>query len=101
MKLGRIFGIMFLVIGAFLTWLAYSMLNEAGVTLKIFMTGPGLISLGIGFIIFPGGNITAKESKEKTKEPKVMFNEAPKSHLIAWGIFIVIGIIAASVIFKY
>jgi hypothetical protein len=101
MKLGRVFGIALLFIGIPLSWLAYSMLNETGSCFRILMAGPVIIALGIGMIIFPGGNITAKESREKTKDPKVMIQEAPKSHLIAWVIFMVIGFIATQVIYKF
>jgi hypothetical protein len=84
-----------------MSWLAYSALNEVGVTLRIFMTGPVLVALSVAFMIFPGGNITVKESREKIKNPNVMFKEAPKGHRIAWGIFAVIGFIVSLSLYKY
>jgi hypothetical protein len=101
MQLGRIYGFLLVIFGTFITWLAYSMLDEAGLTLKVFMAGPTLFGLGIGFLIFPGGNITAKESKEKTKNPQVVVKEAPMLHKIVWVVCAVVGFIASQFIFKF
>jgi hypothetical protein len=99
MKLGRITGILLLVFGIVFTWVSAAMLKDAGMTFRLFTAGPVLIALAIALIIFPGGNITAKESKAKTKDPMIMIKEAPKSHLAAWGIFTVVGIIISIIIF--
>ena len=91
MKLGHVFGIFMIVVGGIFSYLASTMLNDAGMTLKIFVAGPGLITLGVAFLIFPGGNITPKESREKTKDPKTFYTEAPLLHKIMWGTFAIIG----------
>jgi hypothetical protein len=100
MKLGRVFGIAFIVLGVIFTWFAYTMLRDANFTMKFLTAGPALALLGLGFAIFPGGNITAKESKTKAKNPGVMFSEAPKAHIIAWVIFFAVGCVLSYLLFR-
>ena len=99
MQLGRVFGILSIWIGGIFTWLAIFTLQDSGSTLKLFTVGPGFIAIGIAMIIFPGGKITAKESRQKIKHPDVMFKEAPTSHLVSWVISGVAGFIATIMIF--
>lgn len=91
MKLGHALGIFLVMFGGFFSFLASSMLNDAGVTLKIFTAGPALLGMGVSFLFFPGGNITPKESREGTKDPQAFFTEAPTLHKIMWAVFGAIG----------
>lgn len=100
MQLGKFFGIVFIIIGAFFSGMAYSMIQSTGSTFKLFIAGPALLLLGISFLFFSGGNITLAESKSQQKDPGVMFSEAPMMHKIAWAVSGVIGLIIAFVVFK-
>jgi len=99
MKLGRLLGIILLPVGGFMAWIAYGMLNTGGVTLKLLTAGPALAILGFSLLFFPGGDITAKESREKTKDPKIFMKEAPLSHKIAWAVALLIGFYFGSYIY--
>jgi len=95
MQLGRFVGIIFLLLGGFLTAMLDQLLRQDGVIIKLLVAGPGLVFVGIAMLLFPGGNITIKESKTQQKEPGVFIEEAPKSHKIAWGVALAAGIILA------
>lgn len=99
MKLGRFMGLFLMIMGAVFSWFAFSMIKDAGFTIKMFLSGPALFTVGIAFLFFPGGNITAKESREKTKDPQIVFSEASNSHKIAWGIATVMGVILSYLVF--
>ncbi len=91
MQLGRFLGIFIVFIGLVFSWFAVTMLRDAGFTLRLLAAGPGLVIVGLAFIVFPGGNMTLKESRAKTKDPQVVFREAPGSHKVAWGVAVAIG----------
>jgi hypothetical protein len=83
-QIGRFFGFFLIMIGCYFTWLYTSMLDTAGFTLKLFSAGPALIGVGVAMLIFPGGDITAAESRSKEKDPRVFMTEAPMLHKIIW-----------------
>jgi hypothetical protein len=85
MLLGRFFGIFLMVLGGLFTYFYTSMVDSAGFTLKMFTAGPALIGVGIAMFIFPGGNITAAQSRAKEKEPNTFITEAPLLHKVMWG----------------
>ena len=94
MQVGRYLGIFLVVIGGFLGYMAYGMLNTAGATLRIFTAGPGLAGTGIAMMLFPGGNITASQSRKKEKDPRVVFSEAPPLHYVMWVVGFGVGMLA-------
>ncbi|RZL62473.1 MAG: hypothetical protein EOO93_08645 [Pedobacter sp.] len=95
MQLGRLFGFLFLVIGGFIAAMMHVSLRDDGQTIEFLIAGPALALIGIAMLIFPGGNITAEESKTKQKEPSVVFKEAPASHKIAWVVAGIAGVVLA------
>ena len=101
MQLGRFFGIVFILIGGFFSAMAYQMIQTEGSTFKLLIAGPSLLAIGIAFIIFPGGNITLNESKSQSKDPGVMFSDAPAMHKVAWGVAGVLGIAIAFYFIKF
>lgn len=98
MKLGRFYGIFVLIIGVVFSWFAFTMTRDAGFTIRLFVAGPLFVVLGLAFLVFPGGDITAKESREKTKDPGVVFSQAPQRDKIAWGVAATIGAIITLVL---
>jgi cytochrome c biogenesis protein CcdA len=91
MQLGRVSGLVFMGLGGVFTYLAYSMLNDAGVTMKIFIAGPALILLGATMMAFPGGDISVSESRNKIKPPNTWYTEAPGPHKVAWLAALLVG----------
>ena len=100
MQVGRYFGIFLVVIGGFFGYMAYGMMTSAGMTLRIFTAGPGLAGMGVAMMLFPGGNITASQSRKKEKDPRIVFSEAPPLHLITWVVGFAVGMIAMRLIHK-
>ncbi|WP_298118531.1 hypothetical protein [Flavobacterium sp.] len=100
MKLGRLFGFLALVAGGIFTYIGYGMMETTGSVVKFFLAAPVFTLIGLAMLFFPGGDITTTESKNKTKDPKVWINEAPKSHKAAWLIAGVIGFIISINIFN-
>lgn len=93
MKLGILFGILLIVLGAPLTGLFYEMVHDSGEAFRFLFAGPPLILIGLTMIFFPGGNITAMESRKKIKDPGIVFAEAPMAHKIIWVVAGIIGVI--------
>lgn len=100
MQLGRFFGIIFILIGGFLSAFAYKMLQDEGSTFKLFLAGPSLLLIGISFLFFSGGNITLAESKSHQKDPGVIFSEAPIMHKVIWIVSAIIGLIISFIFIK-
>ena len=96
MQLGRFFGIFCIIIGGIFSYLGFSMLDEAGMTLKVFTAGPGLIGLGVAMLFFPGGDITAAESRNKVKDPKTFISGAPVLHLVIWAVAFLGGMLISA-----
>ena len=94
MQLGRFIGIIFLLLGGFLTAFLDTMMRD-GSFIKFLIAGPPLALLGLAMLLFPGGNITLNDSKTEQKEPSVLMDEAPKSHKIAWVVALAAGLVLA------
>lgn len=100
MQLGRLFGILAIFCGGIFTYLGYGMMETTGSVFKFVLAAPVFVLIGIAMLVFPGGDITTTESKNKTKDPKVWVSDAPKSHKIAWAIAGIIGFIISITVFK-
>lgn len=100
MQLGRLFGILAIFCGGIFTYLGYGMMETTGSVFKFVLAAPVFVLIGIAMFVFPGGDITTTESKNKTKDPKVWVSDAPKKHKIAWAIAGVIGFIISITVFK-
>ncbi|MBM7421650.1 MULTISPECIES: hypothetical protein [Chryseobacterium] len=100
MQLGRLFGILAIFCGGIFTYLGYGMMETTGSVFKFVLAAPVFVLIGIAMLVFPGGDITTTESKNKTKDPKVWVSDAPKNHKIAWAIAGVIGFIISITVFK-
>lgn len=100
MQLGRVFGIVFILLGAVMGYAAYTQLQDTGSTIKLFVAGPALIGAGVGFLIFPGGNITTQESRSKEKDPKIVMSDAPISHKAAWVLLGAVGFVIGEYFFN-
>lgn len=100
MKLGRLFGILAIFCGSIFTYIGYGMMESTGSVFKFLIAAPVFVVIGIAMLFFPGGDITTAESKNKTKDPKIWMNEAPKSHKIAWLIAGVVGFIISMNLFN-
>ncbi|MDY0931045.1 hypothetical protein [Chryseobacterium sp. CFBP8996] len=100
MQLGRLFGILAIFCGGIFTYLGYGMMETTGSVFKFVLAAPVFVLIGIAMLVFPGGDITTTESKNKTKDPKVWVSDAPKSHKIAWSIAGIIGFIISITVFK-
>ena len=72
MQLGRFLGIFTITLGLVFSRFAFSMLRDAGFTLRLFTAGPALVIVAIAFRIFPGGTINLKENRGKTKDPQIV-----------------------------
>lgn len=95
MKIIPYFGFLFLFLGLVFTLIGYSMLNDAGVTLKIFVAGPGIALMGLGMMIYPGFKGTMKQAKDKEFEFSNINKLVPTKAKIVWAILGLIGVFAA------
>lgn len=100
MKLGTVFGFIATVMGGVFTYIGYDMMISTNSVFKFFLAGPPFTLIGLSMLFFSGGNITAMESRNKTKDPNVWLKEAPKSHKTAWFIAGAIGVIISMVLFR-
>ncbi|MDO3425925.1 MULTISPECIES: hypothetical protein [Chryseobacterium] len=100
MKLGRLFGILAILGGGYVTYMGYEMMQTTGSVFKFVIAAPVFVLIGIAMLFFPGGDITTAESRNKTKDPKAWINEAPKSHKIVWLVAGVVGFIISINLFK-
>jgi hypothetical protein len=100
MQLGRFFGLIFILLGGGFAYFNYTMIRDSGYTIKLFMAGPALIGVGFAMLIFPGGNITAAESRNKEKDPKTWMSEAPALHKVMWAVGGIAGFAINALFFK-
>jgi hypothetical protein len=95
-QLGRIFGLLLVFLGVIFTLTATGMFRDAGFTLRLFTAGPALVLLGVAMLVFPGGDITARESRSKQKDPMVFFKQAPALHKAVWFGAILAGAVVST-----
>lgn len=98
MLIGRFFGILAILLGGIFSYLGYGMMTETGSVFKFLLAAPVFLFIGIALLFFPGGNVTAKQSRNKEKHPKAWIDEAPKHHKIIW---VLAGIIGSIISIKF
>ena len=91
MPFGRLLGMILVVLGGFFALLASSMLGGAGVTLKLFVIGPGLLAAGLAMCILPGAPITVAEYTQRKLELKDFIGPTPTAHKVAWVVAGIVG----------
>lgn len=91
MNLGRLFGLIFFILGIILAAIGYAMFLETNSVIKLCFAAPTLILLGISLLIFPGYYVPVKEHRNKAKQLEVFF-KAPVLHKIVWIMSFIIGI---------
>ena len=104
MFVGRFVGLAFAILGALFTALAFSMLTDAGMTLKVFVFGPAVLAIGLAMMIFPGPKTTAAEwrafSKSVGGDPvqmrRAFWGGSPLLHKVIWTFAGVVGLVVAS-----
>jgi hypothetical protein len=94
-KAGKSISLILLILGGVLTLILISLVATASSLPKILVAGPCFIGVGIGMLIFSGGNITLQEMKKNGA--KSLWTEAPLFHKIAW---IISGLIGLGISFK-
>ena len=93
MKIGTLFGILFIIIGGFLSAIGYTMYADAGFAPAILLYAPIIFTLGLGMVIFPGSNITVKEFSANNMQLKDILSDTKSIHKIVWLIAGLLGFI--------
>jgi hypothetical protein len=91
MTIGRLYGLLAILLGGILSVLGYDMLTETGSVFKFLIVGPVMFLFGIALAIFPGYPVSLKQSRNKEIAPDAFYKNAPKAHKKIWLIAAVLG----------
>ncbi len=95
MKAGRLIGIIILILGVIANICLYTIFATSEYIPRVVVSGPALIIVGLAMIIFPGGNVTNQELKNKTKTMGIMWKNAPLLHKLMWIFALILGAVAS------
>ena len=95
MKVGRIIGIVLLVLGVVAIVSMYTIFSSTNYLPKIVASAPALIIVGLAMYLFPGGDVTNKELNEKTKSAGFLWTDAPLLHKFIWIFALLLGAAAS------
>ncbi len=101
MTIGKLYAILAILFGGFLSSFGYHMVQTEGSVLKILLIGPVMFCFGTALLFFSGYPVTLTQSRNKEVAPDAFYKQAPKLHKIVWAVAAGIGFIIAMIFLKF